>query len=596
MKQENQFKADLFKENLKKTLNFFKPLFSDLGLKIWMILAAMALVSASSTIMIWLNGHQVDLLTNVRENINEEIIMIIIIFVFYSSKKIFSSLLDYAFSMQMRKSWVKFQLALIADILLGRVEMYADKGSEDIRNRVSSGSEIRNAIRWIPQGLSSIICGIVAMVWSTSASLVFLIINVLDIAFNWWIVLKTEPKNIKIGNRHADWSSKKGGIIKDALEQFFDIHLQGTEKSVMNRIRWAAKLDLKGADLECTLEKKFRIICGIENSIVLVLFYILGIYLVYTGELSIGFYTMIILSRGYVDDASDAIQSFIAWTLPKLTVAAERIDALRAYGKQEYGWCNLESDAIHHIEIKNLKYSYNNEGTDEKTLVLDGVSMSLFVGKTYAIVGRSGSGKTTLAKCLTRLHELQEGKILINGRIEMKEIDRDTLPRIIGMVSQRSNVFNGTIRDQFSDLPNYSYERMVEALKIVGLWDDIISKPKGVDTKIGEKGMKLSGGQVQRLAIAIVLMQDPKILIMDEATSAQDSATQAEIYNNLRKSGWLKRKIVIIIAHRLSTISNADEIFVLGDEGKLVGSGNHTSLLETCDYYKKLVKEEKGNL
>jgi ABC-type multidrug transport system fused ATPase/permease subunit len=305
---------------------------------------------------------------------------------------------------------------------------------------------------------------------------------------------------------------------------------------------------------------------------------------------------MIILSRRYVDDACDAIQSFIAWTLPKLTVAAERIDALRAYGKQEYGWCNLESDAIHHIEIKNLKYSYNNEGTDEKTLVLDGVSMSLFVGKTYAIVGRSGSGKTTLAKCLTRLHELQEGKILINGRIEMKEIDRDTLPRIIGMVSQRSNVFNGTIRDQFSDLPNYSYDRMVESLKIVGLWDDIISKPKGVDTKIGEKGMKLSGGQVQRLAIAIVLMQDPKILIMDEATSAQDSATQAEIYNNLRESGWLKRKIVIIIAHRLSTISNADEIFVLGDEGKLVGSGNHASLLETCDYYRKLVKEEKGNL
>lgn len=83
---------------------------------------------------------------------------------------------------------------------------------------------------------------------------------------------------------------------------------------------------------------------------------------------------------------------------------------------------------------------------------------------------------------------------------------------------------------------------------------------------------------------------------MDEATSAQDSATQAEIYNNLRESGWLKRKIVIIIAHRLSTISNADEIFVLGDEGKLVGSGNHASLLKTCDYYKKLVKEEKGNL
>ena len=407
MKQENQFKADLFKENLKKTLNFFKPLFSDLGLKIWMILAAMALVSASSTIMIWLNGHQVDLLTNVRENIHEEIIMIIIIFVFYSSKKISSSMLDYAFSMQMRKSWVKFQLALIADILLGKVEMYADKGSEDIRNRVSSGSEIRNAIRWIPQGLSAIICGIVAMVWSTSASWIFLVINILDIAFNWWIVLKTEPKNIKIGNRHADWSSKKGGIIKDALEQFFDIHLQGTEKSVMNRIKWAARLDLKGADLECTLEKKFRIICSIENSIVLILFYILGIYLVYTGELSIGFYTMIILSRRYVDDASDAIQSFIAWTLPKLTVAAERIDALRAYGKQEYGWCNLESDAIHHIEIKNLKYSYNNEDTDEKTLVLDGVSMSLYVGKTYAIVGRSGSGKTTLAKCLTRLHEMQ---------------------------------------------------------------------------------------------------------------------------------------------------------------------------------------------
>jgi ATP-binding cassette subfamily B protein len=214
-------------------------------------------------------------------------------------------------------------------------------------------------------------------------------------------------------------------------------------------------------------------------------------------------------------------------------------------------------------------------------------------GETIAFVGPSGSGKTTLMKLLVGLYRPQQGKILYNNMDE-NEISFDDLRSQIGFVTQDTQLFSGTIRENLLFVnPEASEDELYAALNKASCQNLLVRAEKGLDTAIGEGGLKLSGGEKQRLSIARALVRQPKLLLFDEATSALDSLTEEEITDTIRDISIQGNQITILIAHRLSTIMHADRIYVL-EKGDVVETGNHDSLLAEKGLYYAMWRQQIG--
>ena len=224
---------------------------------------------------------------------------------------------------------------------------------------------------------------------------------------------------------------------------------------------------------------------------------------------------------------------------------------------------------------------------------LDGISFSVKQGQTIAFVGPSGAGKSTLVKLLVGLYRPQQGTILYN-QIDGNELNFDELRNQIGFVTQDTQLFAGSIRENLSFVaPDASDDAMREALQKASC-NNILSKgDKGLDTMIGEGGLKLSGGEKQRLSIARALLRHPHLLIFDEATSSLDSITEEEITSTIRQLSSEKEQITVMIAHRLSTIMHADNIYVL-EKGQVVETGNHQALLAEKGLYYAMWRQQIG--
>ena len=214
-------------------------------------------------------------------------------------------------------------------------------------------------------------------------------------------------------------------------------------------------------------------------------------------------------------------------------------------------------------------------------------------GETIAFVGPSGSGKTTLMKLLVGLYRPQEGTILYNG-LDENSIDFEDLRNQIGFVTQDTQLFSGTIKENLSFVnPSASEEDLIDALNKASCQRLLSRAEKGLETMIGEGGLKLSGGEKQRLSIARALLRNPKLLIFDEATSSLDSLTEEEITTTIREISSHKNQITILIAHRLSTIMHADRIYVL-EGGDVVETGTHNSLVEEKGLYYAMWRQQIG--
>lgn len=236
------------------------------------------------------------------------------------------------------------------------------------------------------------------------------------------------------------------------------------------------------------------------------------------------------------------------------------------------------------ISYENVEFYYSKD----IPLIKD-LSFYVPTGKMYAIVGPSGSGKSTVVNLLPRLYDVKSGAVRING-VDVKSIELSYLRSNIGMVTQEAYMFNGTIRENLLFAKaDASQEELENACKIANIHDFIVSQPDGYDTQVGNRGLKLSGGEKQRLSIARVILKDPKILILDEATSALDSISESSIQSAL--DVLMKGRTSIVIAHRLSTILQADKILVISD-GRIVEQGGHEELIAKNGVYKQLYETQ----
>jgi ATP-binding cassette, subfamily B, bacterial len=256
-----------------------------------------------------------------------------------------------------------------------------------------------------------------------------------------------------------------------------------------------------------------------------------------------------------------------------------------------------ELDPAHPKPLGNIEtLSFRNVAFQHQTAshkAINNISFDVRIGETIAFVGPSGSGKSTLMKLLVGLYRPQQGKILYNN-LDETELRFDDLRNQIGFVTQDTNLFSGTIRENLLFVnPGATEADIMDALNKAACQNLLARAEKGLETMIGEGGLKLSGGEKQRLSIARALLRHPKLLLFDEATSALDSLTEEEITDTIRDISIVGNQITILIAHRLSTIMHADRIYVL-EKGDVVETGNHDSLLEEKGLYYAMWRQQIG--
>ncbi|MEE2945613.1 MAG: ABC transporter ATP-binding protein/permease [Pseudomonadota bacterium] len=239
------------------------------------------------------------------------------------------------------------------------------------------------------------------------------------------------------------------------------------------------------------------------------------------------------------------------------------------------------------IALKDVAFGY-----EEERPILKGVSLTVGAGQNVAIVGSSGSGKSTIGRLLFRFYDVNSGALEIDGQ-DVRDVTQQSLHDAIGVVPQDTVLFNDTIRYNIAyGRDNATEEEIVEAAKAAQIHDFVSSLPEGYDTAVGERGLKLSGGEKQRVGIARTLLKNPPLLLLDEATSALDTETELSIKEALARAG--EGRTVITIAHRLSTIAEADRIVVL-EQGEIVEEGTHQALLEQEGRYAQLWQRQQSD-
>ena len=312
------------------------------------------------------------------------------------------------------------------------------------------------------------------------------------------------------------------------------------------------------------------------------------LYLIYIETVTLGqFYSLLIYSF-YIFGPLQEIGNIIN-TYRETDVSLGRFKDILAIAPEVIPHNPQKLERITALELKDVSFSYQSAHTQ----ALNDISFKTCQGETIAFVGPSGSGKTSLVKLLVGLYQPQKGTVLYNNT-DVTGIDLRELRSQIGFVTQDTQLFAGTIKENLLFVnPHATDEEIVDVLQKAACQALLDRADKGIDTVIGEGGVKISGGEKQRLSIARALLRKPSIMVFDEATSALDSLTEEEITKTLRNITEAKEHLTILIAHRLSTIMHADRIYVL-EKGTIVEQGTHMDLIEKKGLYYAMWRQQIG--
>ncbi|MBI2442322.1 MAG: ABC transporter ATP-binding protein [Candidatus Levybacteria bacterium] len=341
--------------------------------------------------------------------------------------------------------------------------------------------------------------------------------------------------------------------------------------------------------IQSTTYHKFDFFRGLSLNIILFAISIVVFYNTFQGILSIGEMVLI-------------LQLFNQARLPLFAMSfiLTQIQMAEAGSKEYFEILNLKStenykkkvDGKHitdpSIEFKNVSFQYETSG-----IVLKDVSFKLNPNEMAALVGHSGAGKSTIINLILKFYDPTRGNILLKGK-NYKDLDHAFIRNNISLVFQENELFSTTVRENVAyGKPDSSEKEIVTALKLANAYDFVMKLPKGLDSEVGERGVRLSGGQKQRIQIARAILKNAPILIMDEATSSLDAKSEKEVQVALEN--LMKNKLVIVIAHRFSTIQNANKILVIED-GKITESGTPQELANTKGLYRELLNYQvEGN-
>ena len=315
---------------------------------------------------------------------------------------------------------------------------------------------------------------------------------------------------------------------------------------------------------------------------------LLMLYLIYAGRISVGeFFSLFIYSFfifGPLQELGNIINIY-----RETEVSLENFNGIMNVPKEIKPKNPVRLEQITNLVFENVSFKH----LSARDNALNHISFSTNNGQTIAFVGPSGSGKSTLVKLLVGLYPPKEGEILYNG-VSRNNIDLDQLREKIGFVTQDTQLFSGTIRENLQFVrPGATDDECMQVLQKAACQNLLARADNGLDTVIGEGGVKVSGGEKQRLSIARALLRQPDILVFDEATSSLDSITEEEITETIRDVSVIQDHITILIAHRLSTIMHADRIFVL-EKGNIIESGRHEELLGEKGLYYAMWRQQIG--
>ncbi|RKX92089.1 MAG: ABC transporter ATP-binding protein [Spirochaetes bacterium] len=402
---------------------------------------------------------------------------------------------------------------------------------------------------------------------------------------SWWFFKK-------ISKRYEDYQVQEAKLSSVLKENISSIRIvkafarQSFERDKFEKINYGK---FKKGRRVILLHSLFWPVSDILCTTQLLFVYYLGARMAIAGDISIGTYISIagmvvwiiwpIRNLGEV--IIDASQAFVSY---------DRISKIVSQKQEDSGDTDTGNELFirrGEIDFSGVNFSYSS---GEEALM--DISFHAEAGSRIALVGTAGSGKTTLINLLPRFYDTTSGTITIDG-VDIRSIPRSGLRRQIGIVEQEPFLFSRSIRDNivFGAGADVSQEAVVEAARAAAVHDVIMGFPKGYETMVGEKGVTLSGGQKQRIVIARTLLKNPKILILDDATSSVDTKTERAIRQAL--SALLKGRTSFVIAHRIQTVMEADRIIVL-ERGRIVEVGSHTDLVSNDGFYRKVFDLQMG--
>lgn len=378
------------------------------------------------------------------------------------------------------------------------------------------------------------------------------------------------------------------GATTESLRNIELVKSLGLGQQEINRLNNTTKKILKLELKKVRYIRTLSFIQGTSVNFIRTSIIFIMLYLIYIQHITVGEFFSLFLYSFFIFGPLQSLGEIIN-TYREAEVSLNNFENLLKMPIEIKPESPVKIESIKTLEFNNVSFQHQSASMR----AIDQISFNVKMGETIAFVGPSGSGKTTLVKLLVGLYYPQQGNILYNGNSGDK-IDFDQIRKKIGFVTQDTQLFSGTIKENLLFVnPAATDEECLEVLHKAACQNLLDRADKGLDTVIGEGGVKVSGGEKQRLSIARALLRQPDLLVFDEATSALDSLTEEEITNTIRNISSSKELITILIAHRLSTVLHSDKIFVL-EKGNIVESGKHEELLELKGLYYAMWRQQIG--